>query len=837
MKIINLKICKNMSIIMLTSLMLSACGGGVSPGSNPGPVPGPVPGPGPGAPRVFAPTISISAAASSVAYNTGTSIIWSTSSNTTSCSFFPGIVVLPGTYPTAILTKTTTYVLTCVGPGGTARASQTISVAGSAITLFASGVGGTTIVTSPHDLNLSNIDDKRVTITGTSGYIGTYTVLSVTPPTTFIIDTPLNAALTSGGAWQRAGGMLSGCSNTGDINDIALSNVPSRFIGVAPLAVFFDAVGTTATGIARPFHDLEYRWKFGDAPATTWSTGSRAGVSLRNEATGAVAAHVYETPGVYTVELTARDGNKTVTNRCAQIVVQDPNVVFEGTKTVCVGATATPAPWGAAGDCPDTANRVVQASFPEAIKLYALSGQRVLFKRGDTFTAASDAGIAATGPGIVGAYGTTGALPRIQMSGNLNDSNNARSAIQFSSLTTQNFNDWRIMDLDLNGMGGTATGGTGASGGTTQVTVLRLTYRNMRTSIGFALDPINYLNNYDIYGGKPERAIRTIDQVAVVDSTVIPGPNTVYSGYNSGNRMAFMGNYFDNGGYAGGSHITRWTYLNKAVISNNTFSSPGGDRLAIKLHAPYWNASNEDGIPNPAATQPNNSSNSPSNYSTFAAGDGYSKHIMISDNKLTDAANPYSVTLAPQNLWSDERIKDVIVERNWWVANTVSSIALYISATNISVRNNIFNLSNGSNSQTAIKVLKAGIVPTSDQINIFNNTIYTSYAVPAGQFVGIQLNPLVTNISVANNLAYAPNANGPVMIKNDCGASCLTLANNSTDLQVKGTSPGWASLPPSTPDHFKVLSGYALSSSTSVPVYSDFFRVNRTTNIMGAAAQ
>jgi hypothetical protein len=619
------------------------------------------------------------------------------------------------------------------------------------------------------------------------------------------------------------------CSTTGATSAIALSNVPSRISGVAPLSVFFDATGSTATATTRPFHNLEYRWSFGDAAGspvsgTTWTTGSRPGAS-RNTATGPVAAHVFENSGTYTVSLSVTDGSNTVANNCTQITVQDPADVFSGNNTVCVAALTQPS--AGFDGCPADALTVRQDSFPAAISSHATTGKRVLFKRGDTFSAATEARITATGPGMVGAYGS-GALPRIQMTGNTN-------VLGFSSSSTPGFRDWRIMDLDMDGMNGNETSGTGISssgGGLSQVTVLRLTYRNMNNAIGFALDLINYFNNYFIANNRPAEAIHTVDQVTVVDSTVIPGAATVYSAYDSGNRIVFMGNNFDNGGNASGSHVTRWPFLNKAVISNNTFSRPGFTRLAIKLHAPYWNST--FGVFDPSATQPVIASNY-SNYSTFANGDGYSKYVVISDNKLTDAANPWSVELGPQDSGSDERIRNVIVERNWWVANSASQVALRVSASEITVRNNIFNFSNGSNSQTAIQVVKDGIVLTSDQVRLYNNTIYSSYAVPSSQFAGIELGAPVTNITVRNNLAYAPNATGPVMLVNNCGA-CLTQSNNSSDAQVKNTSPNFATMPPVVPSDYRPVASYAVGGGTAVPVWSDFLLQGRPQGVIDMGA-
>jgi hypothetical protein len=170
------------------------------------------------------------------------------------------------------------------------------------------------------------------------------------------------------------------------------------------------------------------------------------------------------------------------------------------------------------------------------------------------------------------------------------------------------------------------------------------------------------------------------------------------------------------------------------------------------------------------------------------------------------------------------------------VANTASQVALRISASEITARNNIFDFSNGSNSQTAMQVVKDGIVITSDQVRLYNNTIYSSYAVPSSQFAGIELGAPVTNITARNNLAYAPNASGPVMLVNNCGA-CLTQSNNSSDAQVKNTSPNFSTTPPVAPSDFTpIAGGYAIGGGASVPVWSDFLLQSRPQGIIDMGA-
>ncbi|MBU1424385.1 MAG: PKD domain-containing protein [Gammaproteobacteria bacterium] len=608
------------------------------------------------------------------------------------------------------------------------------------------------------------------------------------------------------------------CSSSGATGAIELSNVASRLSGIAPLSIFFDATGTTATATAQPFHELEYRWDFGDekgspVSGTTWNTGSRANTSSRNLATGPVAAHVFETPGTYTVALTVTDGTHSASNRCIQIEVEDAESAFSGSKTICVAATDVPV--AGADGCPAGATTAQQSSFPAAISNYAKTGKRVLFKRGDTFTAATEARITENGPGTVGSYGT-GALPLIQMTGSPQENT---PVLSFSSVYTPKFSDWRIMDLMFDGMNGAHNMGIGigsSSGGVNQITVLRVWARNMTTSYGFGGDLINYWNSHGSSG-------HTIDQVSIVDSTSTAGANSNTSCYNAGNRIAFMGNNIDGGGIAKGSHVTRFPFLSKAVISNNNLSRPGFDRHTIKLHAPYWNATT--GVFDPTATAPASSGPDSTNYSAALNGDGYSKQIVISDNKITDHANPWSVTVGPQDSGKDERVRDVIIERNWFVATPTSQSLVALWAADTTVRNNIFAA--GASNASGVMVGHRGIEPPSTNVRIFNNSFFSAYGSSSNPVIPFQIGSTTTNTTAKNNLAYAPNSNNALMF-DGAGKSGFIASSNTTKVQLHGTNPKFTSSTPLNPADFRPAKGsYAIDKGELVPVWSDFFLQRR----------
>ncbi len=120
---------KGLPTHILFCLVLAACGSG-SPHSS-----STIPAGTPPSLSSTAPTLTLSVAPPSIAYNATAVISWS-STNSTACSSSPaGITTTSGTYTTPPLEVTTTYTVTCVGVGadGTASMSATIAVTGGSI--------------------------------------------------------------------------------------------------------------------------------------------------------------------------------------------------------------------------------------------------------------------------------------------------------------------------------------------------------------------------------------------------------------------------------------------------------------------------------------------------------------------------------------------------------------------------------------------------------------------------------------------------------------------------------------------------------------------------------
>jgi hypothetical protein len=484
--------------------------------------------------------------------------------------------------------------------------------------------------------------------------------------------------------------------------------------------------------------------------------------------------------------------------------VQDPNSIFAGANTICF----SPSDYT---DCPVDATHVTTSDFASAINTYQASNRRLLFRRGETFSASTSAAINKTGPGIVGAFGA-GASPVVQMSGN-------QTILKLSSGSTPGIKDWRVMDLDFDGNSGSAVIGIDADGEFNQLLALRLNLRNMMRGIAATVSILDWWNTHGQSGHK------IYSEWSIVDSTIVSSANYANSDWRiflANAKGNIQGNYLDNFG-TGGSHTIRTSYMGKGIISNNYIARAGATQHALKLHAPTWC----DNTVTPGCNYTNDTMTS----TVFTIGTGYTEKVVISDNKFVGASNAWTVSMGPQNGQSDERVRDVIAERNWFVGGTGTQVAIESSATEVTIRNNICDTTVAA-SHLCFSIGQRGIEPPPNNAHIYNNTLYSG---STGSFAGVSIDTTPTNVSVINNLGSSPLASSATMV-NGTGASGFVAMSNSTGSQIKSTTPGWVTSPPLVPMDYKLTSGsYALGIGASVPVFSDFFLQTRAGFDLGAA--
>lgn len=568
----------------------------------------------------------------------------------------------------------------------------------------------------------------------------------------------------------------------------------SRLTGVAPLAVFFDASGTTATAApTRPFHDLEFRWTFGDPGSGNWgdkTTGSNGtGANLsRNSATGPMAAHVFETPGIYTVTAVITDGAATATENCVQITVSDPEVVFAGNKTVCVGNAL---PTAGAGGCPAGATVVASTDAAAAVAANIGTGDiRILFRRGDTFTAATSVVVNRAGPGIIGAYGA-GAAPRIQAT---------TDATTYGIVAVSGgVSDWRLMDLELDGSlvtpGTSRVEGVSGQGKVDQLTMLRLNIHDTYTGVLFSESRLG--------------ASLPWDQFAFVDSTISQGVGGAggNGAYLDVKRLMWLGNSLDD--TLNTEHGLRVASVVGGVISHSLFSRAAATKTVLTVRAPDFNGS--AAIPAGTVTE----------------------RVVLSDNKFVPSTvQSGNVGQGPLGAAYDGRIRNLIWERNWWasVAGGIMQIQFALTGSEVTLRNNIVEVAGAGGDNRVFDVAMTSTVPgypVPDQIRFYNNSAFSTDTGNNFRFVNItSTTGLPTNVSMVNNLAYAPTNLGGLMSSSVTVAQTTNTTDSPAGGQLRNTSPMLTNEPPLTPTDWKPLGGsYAIGAGTNVPVWSDFFRV------------
>ncbi len=305
-----------------------------------------------------------------------------------------------------------------------------------------------------------------------------------------------------------------------------------RTSGVAPLAVTFDAIGSS-TSVVQPAtgtspNALTYSWEFGDPGAGYWPIAQKP----RNRAIGYIASHVYETPGTYAAKLRVVDTSGVERVYQQWIDVQSPDVVYSG-RTYYVSSTGNDSNNGTSASQPFRT-----LSHAWSVMMASNGPRRLLLRRSDTFTVTS--GLSAgtrTGPYTVGTYGI-GVRPRVHC-------NHGGDAIG-----TNNVSDLRIMDIDFLGRYPTASAGNGWLMGSRSL-LQRCMIRGFNHGIG-----CYYGSNHDG---------NTVYECSILN-------NQTYGLYCIGiPHLAVLGNHFDN---AANNSLLR-TYSDRTVISANLLQRAG----------------------------------------------------------------------------------------------------------------------------------------------------------------------------------------------------------------------------------------------------------------------
>lgn len=407
----------------------------------------------------------------------------------------------------------------------------------------------------------------------------------------------------------------------------------TRLSGPAPLAVLFDASGTTLdTGNA--FHQLSYTFNFNDDRGLNWPI---SGQPKNVQQGGPIAAHVFDLPGTYTVRVRAQSATgyseSTVT-----VTVQNPDSAYSGTNTVCVSPASN------FSGCPSGA--ATQTTLPSS---YA--GKRVLLHSGESFGTVTirheDDNV------VVGAFGS-GAKPRVA---NVSIGNGPiPSPAAFPDEVT-------VMDLDIaNGISHEHSGSR------------FLFYRNdliqpggnNRIWFGGALSYA--VNN----SGLPASTFYVPREIFIVENKIIGATNIastpIVNIYGGGSRLALLGNDIGKAE----QHTVRLFNAHKSVIAYNALrgQSSDGIRVALKLHSggllPYAD-----------------------NYAT-TMGKWATSQVVIANNLFGDPNdnNSWTATAAPQNTLESEGIEDVIAENNRYYRGPNTNTEMILVGRRMTTRGN-----------------------------------------------------------------------------------------------------------------------------------------------------
>lgn len=558
----------------------------------------------------------------------------------------------------------------------------------------------------------------------------------------------------------------------GDLNPIITAH---RTSGVAPLSVNFNAaltqINPSYTSI--PFHEVRYTWSFGGSTGIKWAYGNKAGIADKNEFHGPVAACLFETPGTKTVTLTAYcklSSNLTITKSTTiNITVDDPDVVFAGTNTICVSNSALPI--AGVGGVPAGAECRLEANWHTAIGLATGGTKRLLFKRGETWTATADGAIPSGTIGHIGAYGA-GADPFISHPTNVRG---------ISVLSGRH--DWRITDLEFQSV---VSGSSQADNqnkipidavSSNNLTVARVKTRMSYTALQAQLSDYPAVYDCDFQ-----------------DTFTTHG--NMLSFFYKCHGVSIMGSRLDR---SATTHTLRLSGTSSSVIAHNDIKNPGATRDALTVRG--WEA------PAPIT-----------------------QYVQISDNLIDGGTiGGYILYCGIVNINTNEELRDVIVERNTILSDSPAIPCVFGVAQGLTFRSNLVKsvfiaavgIGGGSNVAGAPN-------PTSSWF--YNNTFYKPNTSVTAAWSTFYLGQVVDGVVIANNLAYAPGNTDDAGQNGTTGTMVYTFGSvtpanytlvggNTNDTQLNTVQPWAAANPVAIADY--APNGYGLNSGVYAPVFDD----------------
>jgi hypothetical protein len=658
----------------------------------------------------------------------------------------------------------------------------------------------------------------------------------------------------------------------------AISVTPSRTTGVAPLAVVFDATGTTSAAVtSRPYHEIEYLWNFGDLSSSNWfpTDGSGVPVAFLNRS-GGVATAVTGAPHGFSTgdRIRIRGANETGYNLEAIVTVVNATTF---TYPVAVG-TATPATGTVIATSPATGASRNYAAGPVASHVFEAPGTYAIAVTANdgTNTASCSVSVTVQDPAVVfaGANTTCVSSTSTPVAGVGGCPAGANVLLQPNLVTIFNtlalpgkrvllkggdvFTGASPATLTQNGPGIVGSYGTGkailrTSSTTNFSTILSVggasvtDWRLMDLEFDGQGDPhrqamdgsqrfnqltLLRLYMHDIGSGMefpPDSATALApiyDQIALVDTVMARLNNGFPAGVANSHgllaaatRLTIAGNWFNNS--LGSQHMLRIPYVNLGVISNNLIELVNTTKEMVALRGP--STSNFPGNTNFYGT------GAPKNLGWNGAA-GATKFAVVSQNLIFNNTGAGGIRIGPSSGNDAAIIQDIIVERNFigvvpGGGGAVSGVG--VQASSVTVRNNIFDSSNQSD-PTIIQVNGAtAAMSASANVFVYNNTLFSSNS--TGCVNGL-LFLSGTNGIAKNNLGYTKGAGGCSTMLNNQSGGGLTASNNSSDSQMRGLAPfNAANYPlfvngtPTTGADFKIQAGSPyVGAGTPVPVWTDY---------------